>query len=484
MKSLAKNTFFNIFYNVANLLFPIFTSMYVSRILLPEGMGRVSYAQNIVSYFVVLASLGIPTHGIREIAKVRDDEQQKNRVFTELFVINGMTTAVMVIVFLAAVLCIEEFSQDRILYLCCGLQLLLNTINIDWFYKGYEEYTYIVIRSLCIKVVSIFAIFLLIHTREDYIVYAFISGLAVTGNHLFNIVHVRKYVSLDFRHLQLKRHLRPILILAVGSLMGTVYAKVDVTMLGAMLNKSFVGYYSSAHRLVDMVLNVAISASAVFLPRLSTLFNQDKERFGHYVGLGLRTLFFMVPPAFVGLNLIAEPIILFVYGEAFLPSVTTIRILSFLILIKSFGDLLCYQVAVAIGNEKKRLPAYVIAMLLNILLNSLWIPKYAQNGAAIASIVSEVFLNGYMLVVICRIVNIPVTWRPIIQAVFTTCLMAVCVLWVGKIQGAQALRCFLMVSSGAAVYAISNIILGNEIATRIKVLIFEAVKTKAMRRKA
>ena len=62
MKSLAKNSFYNIIYQVLNLLFPLVTSVYVSRIIFEDGIGKVAYAQNITSYFVTLALLGFPAY--------------------------------------------------------------------------------------------------------------------------------------------------------------------------------------------------------------------------------------------------------------------------------------------------------------------------------------------------------------------------------------------------------------------------------------
>ena len=337
MKSLVKNTVFNIIYNVTNLLFPIVTSMYVSRILLPEGVGRVSYAQNIVSYFLVLASLGIPSHGIREMAKVRDNEMLRNKTFTELFLMNGITTVIATIAFCLLVFRVETFSQDRLLYISCGIQLMLNGFNIDWFYKGFEEYVYIVIRSVTIKILSVIAIFAFIHSREDYVIYALISSIAAAGNYIFNMIHAKRYVKLDFQDLKIKRHIQPILVFAVISIFGTIYSKIDITMLGNLETKAPAGFYSSAHRLVDMVLNLCVSISAVFLPRLSNCYENDKNRFYEYLSMGLNALWLLVPPIFVGLNFIARDAILLVYGDAFAPAIATVRILSMLLVIKSFG---------------------------------------------------------------------------------------------------------------------------------------------------
>ena len=65
MRSLAKNSLYNILYQTTGLIFPLISSIYVSRILMEDGIGKVAYAQNIASYFASAAALGFPAYGIR-----------------------------------------------------------------------------------------------------------------------------------------------------------------------------------------------------------------------------------------------------------------------------------------------------------------------------------------------------------------------------------------------------------------------------------
>ena len=82
------NYIMNTILTLSSFIFPLITFPYVSRILLPEGTGRVSFATSVVSYFLMLSQLGIPTYGIRACAKVRDDRRKLSRVVHELMAIN------------------------------------------------------------------------------------------------------------------------------------------------------------------------------------------------------------------------------------------------------------------------------------------------------------------------------------------------------------------------------------------------------------
>ena len=106
-KSLSKGGLYYLIYNVLNLAFPFLTGIYVSRILLPDSIGLVEAARNLAQYFVVLSFLGIPTYGLREIAKTRNDVNERNRVFSELFCINFISTCI----FFGMLSCIDSICS-------------------------------------------------------------------------------------------------------------------------------------------------------------------------------------------------------------------------------------------------------------------------------------------------------------------------------------------------------------------------------------
>ena len=122
-KSLTKNSIYNIIYTIANILFPFITSIYVSRILLPVGVGKVASAQNIASYFVTLAALGLPSYGVREFAKVRENKCERNKLFTELFFLNIISTTLAVTGFFILVAINTGFHGEWALYSACGCLL-------------------------------------------------------------------------------------------------------------------------------------------------------------------------------------------------------------------------------------------------------------------------------------------------------------------------------------------------------------------------
>lgn len=476
-KSLIKNSIFNIIYTLVNLLFPLITSVYISRILLPAKIGTVSYAQNIASYFVTLAILGLNSYGTREVAKVRGNQEKLNQLFTELIVLNTISSTVASIAYTVLVLVNNGMRASLGLYVVCGLPILFNYINVDWLYQGEEEYVYISCRSIVVKIASFFALLVFVKTSSDYVVYALIGSLATGGNYIFNIVHTKKFVSLDFSDLNLKRHLKPNFILAASIFLSTLYNKTDITMLGFMASDEQVGYYSYAHKIIIMAVTAGIAISTVFLPRLSYSYKYDIEEFKRLIKKGTQILSFLLFPMAVGVFVIADEMVRLLFGEAFIASAVTIKIFVPLIFINGFGNLLCYQVVLCTGNERKRLPTYAAGAIINIIINICLIPTLAENGAAIASVISELIVNLYQFIVMRKIVVLPIDKKAVGQAVITSVLMGM-VLCLVKIYLSLSgfMIVMILVCIGCLVYIFLNYFIHNELLMQIQKMLRERIK--------
>lgn len=459
--SIAVNAVFNIIYRVLNVVFPLISTTYVAHVLLPEGVGQVAYAQNIVSYFTMLASLGIPTYGIREIAKCRENQEQCNRTFSELLLINAIATCICIVGYLALIF--TQIKTNRFLYLACGLLLLFNFINIDWFYQGKEEYVYVAIRSSLIKISALVFLLLFVRNQTDYLNYAIINTLASVGNHVFNMIHVRKLVRITRKEICLQKHLKPIGYLTICVLSAELYCKIDITMLGKMCNEEAVGYYSNAQKVINMVITLTTAISSVFLPRISYYYKKNAEKYKEFISIGFGILVFLSVPACVGIILVSRNLVYVLFGKAFLPAVTAMVILALLILVKSFGDLLCYQVIISSDNESRLIPSYLFAAVVNVVLNYFFIPVFYQDGAAFASLVSELVLNLSLYFAVTRkMISLKIQRKNVVSTLAGTGMMIVCVLLIGRIVENQLAALILQIIAGIAGFMTVNYFMKND----------------------
>ena len=462
-KSLAKNSIYNIIYTGGNIIFPFLTSIYVSRVLLPAGVGTVAYAQNIASYFVTLGALGLSSYGVREFAKVRECDKKRNKLFTELFSLNLISTSIAVIGYILLVCINNGFNGEWYLYIACGLTVFFNYINIDWLYQGMEEYGYITARSLLVKTCSFLAILLLVKTKQDYVIYALISSFGTGANYLFNVFHARAFIRFDFTELRIKRHLKSVFTIFLIIFLSTIYAKIDTTMLGAMATEESVGYYTYAQKTVNIVIMMGNAVTASLLPRLSYYYDSDRKSFYKLLDKAFQVMCVTLLPLCVGLFLVANHAVIFLYGEEFQPTALTIRLLCPLILIKGFGDLYCYQMAYASKNEKIIVPASATASAINVATNAVLIPSLMQNGAVIASVASELITNMVQFVYMKKKVKFKLNMKPLVQSIITVAAMAVCVWKVGTLNFSNTVLLALEVIVGSVVYVVLNILMKNQL---------------------
>ena len=270
IKSVKFNFIMNFILTASNFIFPLITFPYVSRVLGASGTGKVSFAISVVSYFTMVAALGIPTYGIRTTAKVRDDQEKLNRTTQEILSIHLFMMLLVSIVYILAILFVPRFQSDRTLFLVVGVSILLDPLGVNWLYQGLEQYGYIAKRSIFLKFVGVILMFMFIHSPDDYVFYGVTSILASAGSNVLNFINLRKYVSLkSVGNYDIKQHLKPILILFAQVVAVNIYTNLDNVMLGFIKTDVDVGLYAAAVKVKTILTSLVTSLGAVLLPRLS-----------------------------------------------------------------------------------------------------------------------------------------------------------------------------------------------------------------------
>ena len=263
-KSIKLNFIMNACLTMSSFIFQLITFPYVSRILLPAGTGRVSFAASLIAYFTMFAQLGIPTYGIRICAKVRDDREKLTKTAQELLIVNLGMGAISYIVLFLLIITVPRFREEWLLYTVMSFSVILNSIGMEWIYKALEQYTYIAVRSVIAKVVALAVMFLLVHTETDYVIYGGITVLASSASYLFNFIHVHKFISLKpIGQYDFKKHLKPIGTFFAMACATTIYTNLDNVMLGFMSNEIIVGFYDAAIKIRKVLLSVVTSLGAV-----------------------------------------------------------------------------------------------------------------------------------------------------------------------------------------------------------------------------
>lgn len=400
MRSVKINAVLNTAKTICSVIFPLITIPYVTRILTVSNYGKVSTSASIVSYFILIASLGISTYVQREGPSIRDDKKRFNQFASEILFINLISTLVSYLSLFILVLVSKTLNSYKPLIFIQSIQIILTTIGADWINSVYEDYFYITVRYLLIQVLSIVSLFLLVRTKNDYLIYAVTTVFAASGGNILNIFYIRRYVK--FHRVKIQdciKHLIPIFKLFAVNIATTIYVSSDMTILGILVGNSAAGIYQLTSKIYTVVKMLLAATLIVALPRLAFYMGHDDK--DNYLNL-LRNIFdsllSIVLPAIIGLMMISDKIILLLGGNEFLKGTLSLQILSLSLIFSMLAAFFTNGVTLLYKRDDIYLVSTLISSITNIVLNFILIPKYSYNAAAFTTLIAELIMaaiNGF-----------------------------------------------------------------------------------------
>lgn len=420
----------NFILTMSNFIFPLITFPYVSRVLLPVGTGKVAFATSIVSYFSMVGMLGIPTYGIRACAKVRDDRDELSKTVQEIMVINSVAMGLSLFVYIISIILVPRMAQDKVLFMINIATLVFNLIGCDWLYKALEQYSYITIRSILLKLVSLVLMFLMVHQKSDYVIYGAITILASVGSNFFNFINLRRFLHLKwYPNMNLSQHIKPIFSFFMMTIATTVYTNLDSVMLGFMKGDEAVGYYNAAVKIKTILVSLVTSMGAVLLPRLSFYIKEGKTKeFKELTVRSLQFVYFVSIPLWVYFSVFAKEGIYFLSGDAYTGSILPMQIIMPTLFFIGISNLLGIQILVPMDRENDVLKSVSLGAIVNLIINAIFIPRFGASGAAFGTLVAEFFVTSYQIYVLRDFLKETVANVKLYKNIISTLLATILVL--------------------------------------------------------
>ena len=386
------NALLNAIKTVLGIVFPIITFPYIARVLNAEGVGIYNFSASIISYFSLLAMLGIPTYAIREGTQYRNDKRKISSFASQLFSINVISTCISYLLLFVIMVVLPKLHTYRGPILLLSLELLFTTIGCNWIFNIFEEFVYVSIRTIIVQLTSVFLMFVLVKKPSDLIVYLCIIVFCNGLTNIINYIYARKKLC-DIKlttAIEWKTHLRPILIIFSTSIAITIYVSADTTMIGFILDDYSVGVYSTAVKIYTLVKQVITAIMMVLIPRFSLLVSQDdRENINRLFSRVVNLLSVILIPAAIGLLFTSEQIIYVFAGIDFISGANSLKILCIAILFSQFAYMYIQCILIPNKCETKVFIATLISAIVNILLNLYFIKIWGINGAAITTVIAE-----------------------------------------------------------------------------------------------
>ena len=462
-KSIKKNYIYNLLYQMMVLILPLITTPYISRVIGVVGIGIYSYTISISAIFILFGSLGISLYGQREIAYIQEQKEKRTKIFWEIFILRLTTTLIALLIYwLMFVVREQEYS---FYYKILAIEIIASIFDISWFFMGLEEFKKTVIRNMLVKMISVLLIFVFVKSKEDLVLYYYIYVFSIILGNISLWIYLPKYIEkISIKSLNIIRHIRPVVSLFIPQIAIQIYTILDKTMIGSIIeDKSEVGYYDQAQKIIKMTLSIISALGTVMMPRIaSTYAKGEKNKVKNYMNKSFNLVFFLAFPLIFGINVIADNFVPWFLGNGYGKVVLLMKIISPIILFIGLSTVTGTQYLLPLKRQKEFTLSVILGSVINICFNFLLIGKFKSIGASIGTVIAELSVT---LVQIYFTRN-DFEWEKIIKMAFNYFLAGIimtiiCALF-GNIINRNLEKMLLQIIIGSITYIMTLFILKDK----------------------
>lgn len=394
ISSLGKNTLFLTIASIGQKTIAFVYFLFLARVMQPEQTGTYFLVVSISMIFSVIADFGITSVVIREIAKRPEETQTLFRRAITLkipFLFIGYLLAVSAAFFLG-----YETQIVRLVALA-GIVLILDSIHLLFYgvLRGHHRLSTESIGMFSGQLITAVAggIVLMIYPNLSLLIIALMTGS------LFNVilsysVLVKKFgidfFAPSFDSAFAKFLMKTAFPFALAAIFVKVYSYVDTIFISKFLNETSVGLYGLAYKFTYAFQFLPLAFIAALYPNLSSLFQIDTSKLQQTFQRAMWYMLILATPIVFGIWLIAPQAVLLA-GESYSESAPVLSILIF-VLLPIFLDFPIGSLLNAANRQATKTAIMGATMILNIILNAIFIPAFGIIGAAFASLISFSFM--------------------------------------------------------------------------------------------
>lgn len=403
-KTLTKNITYKILHQIILFIFPLILTPYISRVLGVKSLGIYSFYYSISIYFSYLAMLGINIYGNRAIAQVKENDKTLKKVFTNIYVLQFIASIISLILYLIFIL----ISKNKIISIIMIMNILTSLFNINWFYFGQEKFKPVIFTQLIIKTLITILIFVFVKNENSLIIY---SLLKCSSDLIFNIIlfiFSIKYIKFNnISKTSVKNNLKPCLLLFIPALATTIYQQTDKVMIGILVNKTEVGYYECASKLITITLGLVSAVLTVISPKMSNLISRKKDDDSKKLfNNSINYILCLATAISFGIIGISKEFVPLFFGSSYKSSINLTIGLAVSLLFVSFSNSLKLLYLIPKEKDKIYTNSVIYGTILNIISNYILINKYNAMGAVISTVITELFVLIYQILKIKNDLNL------------------------------------------------------------------------------
>lgn len=453
---------YTVMYQITILIIPIITIPYVSRVLGSNGIGINAYTNSIIQYFILLGTIGISLYGNRQVAYVRDNKNNLSITFWSIFSLKFITTLISYVLFLIFLSMVEKYHT---IFLIQSIYIIAAAVDISWLYMGLEDFKKTVLRNLLVKVVGVICTFIFVNTTDDLWKYVLILSLSqLLGNLSLWYYLPRTINKVKVTWCDIIKHIKPSISLFIPQIAIQVYVVLNKIMLGLLSTPSEVGYFDNADKIVKIVMSLATSVGIVMLPRVSNTFARgDMKQVKNYVYKSLDFVSYLAFPLMFGLAAIAGQFAPWFFGQEFSKTGILMVIISPIIVIIAWSNVLGNQFLMPIGKVKGYTVSVIIGAIINFILNLLLIPYLQSIGTAIASVLAELTVTIVQMYLVRNDLQILVLFKSVWKYLLSGLVMFIVIMSIDAFISFGIGTMIVQILLGITIYILMLFILNSQL---------------------
>lgn len=476
MNKVIKNYLYNASYQLLLIILPIITTPYVSRVLGADGVGTYSYTNSITQYFILFGCIGLNLYGQREIAYYQNDIRKRNRTFFELVFLRAITISISLIIFY---LTMVQFSKYSSIFLIQTLDIIASIFDISWFFQGIEDFKRTVLRNFLVRTICVALIFIFVKSPADLPLYVLCySGTLLIGN-MSLWLYMPKYVNRrDVEGINIKKHIRPVVMLFLPQIATSLYTYLDKTMIGYITdNTAEVAYYEQSQTIVKTVMTVITSLGTAMMPRIANLFKTNQyEEIKKYMNASIKFVLLLAIPFTFGIMGIAKGFVPWFFGEGYEKVVPNMMVIVPVIIFIGMSTITGTQYLLPLGRQKEYTLSVIAGAMINFILNIIFISIFGSIGAAIGTLFAEFSVMAIQLYILRNEFDLKYIFGLTVKYIIFGLLMFVVVILLSNILSVSIVSTFVEIFVGAIVYGLLLLISKDSI--------FDILKAKIAERRA
>jgi O-antigen/teichoic acid export membrane protein len=395
---IAKNVSVLFLSQILSYILGFFTLMYSARYLGVEGFGTLSMALAFTGIFSVFMDLGLSTLTIREVARNKSLAKEYVSNITLIKIVLSLITLCLIFIIVHLI----SYNQQTINVIYFITIYTIFTAFSQLFYAVFQANEKMEYQSLGFVLNSFFlllGILLAINYKFDLNQFSAIYTL-VGGSILVYALIIFSWQfnlpKIEFNWKIWKFLIKESWPFAITGISINLYLWIDTILLSVIHGQEAVGLYNASYKLILVLLFIPVVFNNAFFPLMSQYFISSKESLKVTFDKVFKIMILIGFPIGIGTLLIANKVILIIYGNQFLGAVTVLQILIWSTVLiyarNSFERLL--------ESSNKQLSVtkiFIIGVLFNVILNMIFIPKFSYIGAAITTVLTDIIVLGMLI---------------------------------------------------------------------------------------